>query len=123
MPFIPTLPTASSGFNAPTAQQMASNLKVRLPDNCVTCGHQIFVGVFFDGTDNNMDRDKPRGAQTNVVRLYDAYPQDTFKDRFYKVYVPGVGTPFKEIGETEADAQGSPFGKMRTYHTIDNAIV
>ena len=112
MPFIPTLPTASSGFNNPTVQQTASNIKVRLPDDCVTCGHQIFVGVFFDGTDNNMDRDKPRGAHTNVVRLHDAFPDDGFKGRFYKIYAPGVGTPFDDIGETEADAQGSPFGKM-----------
>ena len=81
MPFIPTLPTASSGFNNPTVQQTASNIKVRLPDDCVTCGHQIFVGVFFDGTDNNMDRDKPRGAHTNVVRLHDAFPDDGFKGR------------------------------------------
>ena len=112
MPFIPTLPTASSGFNNPTLQQTASNIKVRIPDDCVTCGHQIFVGIFFDGTDNNMDRDKPRGAQTNVVRLYDAYTPDGYQGRYYKIYAPGVGTPFEEIGETEADAKGSPFGKM-----------
>ena len=112
MPFIPTLPTAASGFNTPTLQQTASNIKVRIPDDCVTCGHQMFVGIFFDGTDNNMDRDKPKGAHTNVVRLYDAFPDDGFKGRFYKVYVPGVGTPFKEIGETEADAKGSSFGTM-----------
>ena len=45
MPFIPTLPTASSGFNNPTVQQTANNIKVRLPDDCVTCGYQIFVGM------------------------------------------------------------------------------
>ena len=112
MSFIPNPPTATSGFNTPTLQQTASNIKVRIPDDCVTCGHQMFVGVFFDGTDNNMDRDKPKGAHTNVVRLYDAYPQIALNDRFYKIYFPGVGTPFKEIGETEADAKGSSFGTM-----------
>ena len=105
MPFIPNLPTAASGFNTPTLQQTASNIKVRIPDDCVTCGHQMFVGVFFDGTDNNMDRDKPKGAHTNVVRLYDAYPQIALNDRFYKIYVPGVGTPFNEIGEIETDTK------------------
>ena len=112
MPFIPTLPTAVTGFNTPTLQQTASNIKVRIPDDCVTCGHQMFVGIFFDGTDNNMERDKPKGTHTNVVRLYDAYPDDGFKGRFYKIYAPGVGTPFDDIGETEADAKGSLFGTM-----------
>ena len=112
MPFIPNSPIAVTGFNAPTLQQTASNIKVRIPDDCVTCGHQMFVGIFFDGTDNNMERDKPRGAHTNVVRLHDAYVPDGYEGRYYKIYAPGVGTPFDDIGETEADAKGSPFGKM-----------
>ena len=112
MPFIPNPPTVTTGFNTPTLQQTASNIKVRIPDDCVTCGHQMFVGIFFDGTDNNMERDKPKGTHTNVVRLFDACAADGFKDRFYKTYIPRVGTPFKEIGETEADAKGSSFGTM-----------
>ena len=44
MPFIPNPPTVTTGFNAPTLQQTASNIKVRIPDDCVTCGHQMFVG-------------------------------------------------------------------------------
>ena len=40
MAFIPTLPLATPGFNAPTVQQTANNIKVRLPDDCVNSGHQ-----------------------------------------------------------------------------------
>ncbi|MFJ2990686.1 T6SS phospholipase effector Tle1-like catalytic domain-containing protein [Collimonas sp. NPDC087041] len=56
------------------------------------------VGLFFDGTNNNMDRDKPGMGHTNVVRLYDAY-WDKPEEGLYRQYVPGVGTIFTEIGE------------------------
>ena len=50
----------------------------------------IHVGIFFDGTDNNRDRDRPLKHDTNVSKLYDLYPYDN-KTR-YKFYVEGVGT-------------------------------
>ena len=72
MPFIPTLPTASSGFNTPTLQQTASNIKVRLPDNCVTCGHQIFVGMLGAlvwQESGVSDIKKSKHLKTNKVKL------------------------------------------------------
>ncbi len=50
----------------------------------------IHVGIFFDGTDNNRDRDRPLKHDTNVSKLFDLYQQDD-KSR-YKFYLEGVGT-------------------------------
>jgi hypothetical protein len=50
----------------------------------------IHVGIFFDGTDNNRDRDRPLKHDTNVSKLYDLYHHDD-KTR-YAFYLEGVGT-------------------------------
>lgn len=77
-----------------------------------SCTGVIFVGMFFDGTGNNEDVDykkpprPPREQKhSNVVRLYHAFPgQDkggytSGTTGYYAYYVPGVGTPFEEIGD------------------------
>ena len=38
------------------------------------CEKDIFIGVFFDGTNNNKYRDTPNFSHSNVARLYEAYP-------------------------------------------------
>ena len=38
------------------------------------CEKDIFIGVFFDGTNNNKYRDTPEFSQSNVARLYEIYP-------------------------------------------------
>jgi len=53
-------------------------------------GPVIHVGIFFDGTDNNRDRDRPKGHDSNVSKLFDLYRQDR-KTRF-KFYLEGVAT-------------------------------
>jgi outer membrane protein OmpA-like peptidoglycan-associated protein len=50
----------------------------------------IHVGIFFDGTDNNRDRDRPLKQDTNVSKLYDLYHSD--KKTQYAFYLEGVGT-------------------------------
>jgi len=64
------------------------------------CTFNIHVGLFFDGTGNNYYRDKKDFSHTNVARLFDAY-LDLPDDGLYRIYVPGVGTIFPEIGELE----------------------
>jgi hypothetical protein len=61
------------------------------------CCTELYFPVFFDGTNNNLRRDKPRHSQSNVVRLREALPLD---DRYFPSYAPGVGTPFPEIGDS-----------------------
>jgi hypothetical protein len=84
------------------------------------CSGKLTVGMFFDGTDNNIERDfgteeKPlpfmQWKHSNVARLYKIFKdeEDTFLekikdkfsgDRIYSYYIPGLGTKFPEIGDS-----------------------
>ena len=103
------------------------------------CQNDIFLGFFFDGTNNNKFRDTPGFAHSNVARLYEAFigtpakqkepklkpamvngrskEREMFPDKeflpkgfqvvdfpyYRKVYIPGVGTPFPDVGDSGAD--------------------
>lgn len=43
-------------------------------DRLLSCDKDIYIGVFFDGTNNNKYRDTPGFSQSNVARLYEVYP-------------------------------------------------
>lgn len=81
------------------------------------CQMPLHIGVFFDGTGNNQDWREPQTASTqlqrekdsNVARLYRAYFDDP-ADGYFRAYIPGVGTPFKDIGEHEPRALGAACG-------------
>ncbi|WP_263773072.1 DUF2235 domain-containing protein [Propionivibrio soli] len=99
------------------------------------CRVPVHVGLFFDGTNNNMERDRngrriglpdahgkitplpnrPMKAEqcghSNVARLYNAFPADKQSCGYYRYYIPGVGTEFKEIGEPAESADGKAFAK------------
>ena len=96
--------------------QRARALACTLPeDNRPTCSGQVFVGIFFDGTGNNMkaDYDTPppeRRKHTNVVKLFQTFPDEP-KRGYLRHYIPGVGTPFPEIGETSPSSFGSAAAK------------
>jgi hypothetical protein len=71
-------------------------------DNRPTCSGQVFVGIFFDGTGNNMHDDyelppPEKRKHSNVVKLFQAFPSS--KPGHYPFYIPGVGTPFPQIGD------------------------
>ena len=102
----------------------------------LTCEKDIYIGVFFDGTNNNKYRDTPSFSQSNVARLYEVYPgtpagqtapkfrqkitngcsedRPVFADKpfkassvpsdeypyYRKIYVPGLGTPMPDVGDT-----------------------
>lgn len=72
------------------------------------CEKEIHVGIFFDGTNNNKDRDRPDKGHSNVVTLFDAHEVDLTEK--FRYYIPGVGTRFAEIGEeAESNASGNSF--------------
>jgi hypothetical protein len=82
------------------------------------CEFAIDIGLFFDGTRNNQDWAEPglggatqlaRKKDSNVARLYRAYPYRPLDGR-YPIYIPGVGTPFPEIGEEGPSKLGMGFG-------------
>lgn len=63
------------------------------------CCRELYLSFFFDGTNNNLQRDRKNHSQSNIGRLFDLYPERN-QEGFFKIYVPGVGTPFREIGDT-----------------------
>ena len=88
------------------------------------CTGNVFVGMFFDGTGNNEDEDfgppgKPKTPRqqkhSNVVRLLHAHPNNVVigSNGYYRYYIPGLGTPFKEIGDSGwlDEALGSSAGR------------
>lgn len=89
------------------------------------CHNVVNVGLFFDGTNNNMERDyklnrrwrpPPVRSHSNIVRLYLAYPDAAenkpgASNRYFSYYMPGVGTPFPEIGEERETQDGKAFAK------------
>ncbi|AKO10522.1 hypothetical protein ACU17_14850 [Xanthomonas oryzae pv. oryzicola] len=65
-----------------------------------SCCIDLRWGFFFDGTNNNLQRDQPKKAHSNVARLYDIFETDFEKPEFVRRYAAGVGTPFKdEVGD------------------------
>lgn len=73
----------------------------------LSCSKEIHVGLFFDGTNNNMERDLRDQSHSNVVSLFNAHKED--KVEHFRYYMPGVGTRFPEIGEDKESDDGKRF--------------
>ncbi|MGJ7572722.1 T6SS phospholipase effector Tle1-like catalytic domain-containing protein [Variovorax sp. RB2P76] len=99
-------------------QRAAAINCIERSDKAALCASMIHVGIFFDGTNNNRKRDQldvlgkepkdkdfSRCSHSNVVVLHDAFREDP-KNGYYRIYVPGVGTPFEEIGEKTETPDG-----------------
>ncbi|RDK02839.1 T6SS phospholipase effector Tle1-like catalytic domain-containing protein [Paraburkholderia lacunae] len=80
----------------------------------VACRLYPKLSFFFDGTNNNMDRDIPLKKHSNVAKLFRA-AKDSIAVDAVRVYLPGVGTPFrfvKVVGYTDhlKDDEGGTIG-------------
>lgn len=74
------------------------------------CSVNLSFGFFFDGTNNNLDRDRRTFNHSNVARLYLAFPGSdhgtpwpdakTRYPHYFRTYIPGVGTKFEPVGDT-----------------------
>lgn len=89
-----------------------------------SCDVNLAFGFFFDGTNNNLERDRPYHNHSNVARLYLAFPGSdkgeawpdakTKYPHYFRTYVPGVGTKFDAVGDTgegEMKKDGLAFAK------------
>jgi hypothetical protein len=104
---------------------------VRLPAE--SCKTNVFFGFFFDGTRNNYKviEEENTKNHSNVARLYDCYPGEgvpgilpvsrNWKDKsarytnFFKVYIPGVATPFPEVKDSGGGMQGQAGAAVGRY--------
>ncbi|MGW8393938.1 T6SS phospholipase effector Tle1-like catalytic domain-containing protein [Pseudoduganella sp. HUAS MS19] len=91
----------------------------KLQNTTMRCSGQVFGGVFFDGTGNNEEKDyfeakgiSRKQKQSNVVRLLHTYPQKNDEtNKYYRTYIPGVGTPFPSIKD-----DGGAFGTAMSWN-------
>lgn len=102
----------------PTTADLCSLIlkKGRPTKNIPWCQQYINIGVFFDGTDNNRYRDEPLQSHTNIVKLFNAHKSADGQGWMqapghYRIYVPGLGTPFPENNEWRETMEGKAFGK------------
>ena len=121
-----TPPTSLPGLRALSAREQAQRIAAY---GCITdtkkpsCRQTIWIGMFFDGTNNNKHRDQelisdPNArSHSNVVVLHDAFRDDP-ESGYFSFYVPGVGTVFPEIGEMTESSSGKSMatgGEARLY--------
>lgn len=94
----------------PSAAGTAASVGRRAAQQTPGCTQCIKVAFFFDGTGNNLDADKAKSKHSNVARLFIAHELDDPKTQTYKLYLPGIGTYFKEIGDPGGTATGRGMG-------------
>jgi len=67
----------------------------------------LHLGIFNDGTGNNLEHDMKTGSVTNIGKLFQLYPQATEGSELWdRRYVPGIGTD----GEFDGIKQGLAIG-------------
>lgn len=93
-------------FKAPT--DAIVRVEPKLLTDCAKCEGNINIGLFFDGTNNNMDADSSELGDSNIVRLFNSY-REKKSGGYYRRYIPGVGTPFPEIREEGTSSLGTGF--------------
>lgn len=74
------------------------------------CSTVIHYSVFFDGTGNNHSEDQGNKKLSNIAKLFDAHKKDVVGS-IAKRYIPGVGTPYPEIGENGKSTSGMAYGE------------
>jgi hypothetical protein len=82
----------------------------------MTCKQKLWFSFFFDGTGNNLEADEGTLKHSNVAKLYRVHLEDNTTTGIYRVYIPGVGTYFKEVGDPGGTALGlgaGAFGEER----------
>ncbi|WP_177207856.1 phospholipase effector Tle1 domain-containing protein [Massilia yuzhufengensis] len=109
-----------------------------------SCKTNLFFGFFFDGTKNNYEQAEAANNHSNVARLYDCYPglsvpgvlppttdwkgNASSYTHFFRVYVPGVSSPFPQVGDSGTGWHGTSgaaaggFGDFRIVWALVQAV-
>lgn len=67
------------------------------------CQQEPWLTFYFDGTGNNEKIDAPTNEHSNVSRLHRARVENDQNKGLMSFYIPGIGTPFREIGDKGGD--------------------
>lgn len=67
------------------------------------CQQEPWLTFYFDGTGNNEQIDATTDEHSNVARLYRARVENDENKGGMSFYIPGIGTPFREIGDKGGD--------------------
>jgi hypothetical protein len=121
---------AAAGFNGFFKSGDVDRIRTQLEDReqpvfgvpGESCKTNLFFGFFFDGTKNNYIQAEVGKNHSNVARLYDCYPglsvpgvlplttdwqtNPARYTHFFKVYVPGVASPFAQVNDSGDGTQG-----------------
>lgn len=103
VPAGPVRPSLSDRATQVTASNAA-------PSAEPSCQQSLTVTFFFDGTGNNREADIATDEHSNVARLFLAHQRDDEAQGRYRIYIPGIGTYFKEIGDPGGTIKGMGFG-------------
>lgn len=106
-PLNPAVPAGSAVADVQASASAVNGLASRLAqesgatahNRSANCQQDLWFTVFFDGTGNNRDIDVPTFEHSNVARLFRATSENSPTAGRYRFYVPGIGTPFREIGD------------------------
>jgi len=136
----------SQGEQAKLAKLIAERESTPIGQPAESCKRNLFFGFFIDGTRNNFKTslETVNFTQTNVARLYSAFPGQSVPgvlpaqtewtheprqfSNYFRVYTPGVGTPFPLIGDSGAGADKTlgaataRYGMRRIVWTLMQAI-
>ncbi len=129
-------PVPVNDFLKPSARDQSQIAADSCTATALPCSIPVQVGLFFDGTNNNMYRDregerigvphektkvpavlpskqlKPEEcSHSNVARLFRVFPANKQTSGYFRYYIQGVGTRFKDIGELTETQEGKAFAK------------
>jgi hypothetical protein len=76
------------------------------------CLQKLWFSFFFDGTGNNMYADEGTLKHSNVAKLYRVHKPDSRVNGIYRLYIPGVGTYFKDVHDDGGSTPGLVAGSM-----------
>lgn len=77
-----------------------------------SCQQKLWLSFFFDGTGNNLDADVGTVKHSNVAKLYRVHQENDSTAGIYRIYIPGVGTYFRDVGDDGGSTLGLGMGRM-----------
>ncbi len=95
----PQSPLQSIKSDAQRASHRGANKQDAKATPVADCQQEPWLTFYFDGTGNNEKVDIPTGEHSNVARLHRARIDNVEAKGLMSIYIPGIGTPFREIGD------------------------